>query len=38
MAFHLRREDMKEEVVVHHHGAFQIGIRYARSEDGAPNC
>ena len=38
MAFHLRREDMKEEVMVHHHGAFQIRIRYPRSEDGSPNC
>jgi len=29
---------MEEEVVIDHHGAFQIGIRYSGSEDGAPNC
>ena len=37
MAFHLRREDMEEEVVVHHHGSFQIGIRYPGPENGSPN-
>ncbi len=36
MAFHLRREDMKEEVMIDHHGPFQIGIGYPRSEDRAP--
>ena len=37
MALHLRGKDMEEEVVIDHHGAFQIGIRYSGSEDGSPN-
>ena len=38
MAFHLRREDMKEKVVKHQQGPFQVGIRYSSSENGFPNC
>jgi hypothetical protein len=38
MALHLSREDMEEEVLIDHHRAFQIGIRYSGSEDGTPNC
>ena len=38
MAFHLGREDMEKEVVIHHHGSFQIGIGYSSSEDGSQKC
>ena len=38
MALHLGREDMEKEVVIHHHGSFQIGIGYSSSEDGSPKC
>jgi FKBP-type peptidyl-prolyl cis-trans isomerase len=38
VAFHLGREDMEKEVVIHYHGSFQIGIRYSSSEDGSPKC
>jgi hypothetical protein len=36
VTFYLRREDMEEEVVIHHHRSFQIRIRYSSSENGAP--
>jgi hypothetical protein len=36
--FYLRRENMEKEVVIDHHGPFQIGIRYSGSEDGTPHC
>ena len=38
VTFHLHREDMEEKIVVHHHGSFQLRIRYSGSEDGAPYC
>jgi hypothetical protein len=38
MAFHLRWKDVEEEVVIHYHGSFQIGIRYSSSKNGFPNC
>jgi hypothetical protein len=34
--FYLCRKDVKEEIVVYQHGAFQIRIRYSSSEDGPP--
>jgi hypothetical protein len=37
MALHLRREDVEEEVMIHHHGSFQIRIRYSSSENGPPH-
>jgi hypothetical protein len=37
MALHLRGKDMKEKIVVHHHGSLQVGIRYSGSEDGSPD-
>ncbi len=36
MAFHLHREDMKKEVMIHEHRSLQIGVGYSRSEDGTP--
>ena len=36
VAFDLRWEDMKKEVVIDEHGPFQIGIRYSGSEDRTP--
>jgi hypothetical protein len=36
MTLHLHREDMEEEIVIHHHGSFQLRIRYTGPEDGAP--
>ena len=38
MAFHFHREDVKEEVMIHQHGPFQIRIGYSGSENGAPKC
>jgi hypothetical protein len=37
VTFYLRREDMKEEVVIDEHGALQIGIGYSGSEDRTPH-
>ena len=37
MAFYLGREDMEKEVVIHHHGSFQIGIRKPGSEYRLPH-
>ena len=37
MVLHFRRKDMKEEVVIHHHGSLQVRIRYSGSEDGSPD-
>jgi hypothetical protein len=37
MGFHLHGKDMKEEVVKHQHGSFQIRIWYSSSENGPPH-
>ncbi len=37
VTFDLRREDMKEEVVIDEHGPLQIGIGYSGSEDRTPH-
>ncbi len=37
VTFYLRREDMKEEVVIDEHGSLQIGVRYSGSEDRTPD-
>jgi hypothetical protein len=36
--FYLCRENMEKEVVIDHHGPFQIGIRYSGSENRTPHC
>ncbi len=37
MAFHFHREDVKEEVMIHQHGSFEIRIGYSGSENGMPH-
>ncbi len=37
MTFHLHREDMEEEVIIHEQGSLEIRIRHAGSEDRTPD-
>jgi hypothetical protein len=38
MTLHFGGKDMEEEVVVHDHRSFEVGIRYSGPEDGLPDC